>query len=57
MLPSSMYGVSKLACEKLMNYYNSKILDKVITISGIISATKPGGGTTNLWLKCYTQHC
>ena len=24
MLPSSMYGISKLACEKLMNYYNSK---------------------------------
>ena len=49
MLPSSMYGVSKLACEKLMNYYNSKkILDiRSLRFPGIVSATKPGGGTTD----------
>ena len=36
MLPSSMYGVSKLACEKLMNYYNSKKYTWVNTKKNII---------------------
>ena len=49
MLPSTIYGVSKLACEKAMNYFNSKnLLDiRSIRFPGIVSNSKPGGGTTD----------
>ena len=49
MLPETMYGVSKLACEKAMYYFNSKnIIDiRSIRFPGIVSNSKPGGGTTD----------
>ena len=49
MLPVTMYGVSKLACEKAMYYFNSKnIIDiRSIRLPGIVSNSKPGGGTTD----------
>ena len=49
MLPDTMYGVSKLACEKAMYYFNSKnIIDiRSIRFPGIVSNSKPGGGTTD----------
>ena len=49
MLPVTMYGVSKLACEKAMCYFNSKnIIDiRSIRFPGIVSNSKPGGGTTD----------
>ena len=49
MLPSTIYGVSKLACEKAMNYFNFKnLLDiRSIRFPGIVSNSKPGGGTTD----------
>ena len=49
MFPETMYGVSKLSCEKAMFYFNSKkIIDiRSIRFPGIVSSTKPGGGTTD----------
>ena len=49
MLPGTIYGVSKLACEKVMNYFNYKnLLDiRSIRFPGIVSNSKPGGGTTD----------
>lgn len=50
MNPTTIYGVSKLAGEKLMNYYCYKYkLDiRSIRFPGIISMeTKPGGGVTD----------
>lgn len=49
MLPSSIYGVSKVACEKLMFYFNTQHgLDiRSLRYPGIVSAAKPGGGTTD----------
>ena len=49
MLPFTMYGVSKLSCEKAMYYFNSKnIIDiRSIRFPGIVSNSKPGGGTTD----------
>ena len=50
MKPTTIYGVSKLAGEKLMNYYCHKYkLDiRSIRFPGIISMeTKPGGGVTD----------
>jgi len=48
--PTTIYGVSKLAGEKLMNYYYHKYkLDiRSLRFPGIISTeTKPGGGVTD----------
>ena len=50
MNPTTIYGVTKLAGEKLMNYYYQKFkLDiRSIRFPGIISMeTKPGGGVTD----------
>tara|TARA_Y100001970_G_scaffold101547_1_gene127542 strand:- start:1049 stop:1972 length:924 start_codon:yes stop_codon:yes gene_type:complete len=49
MLPETMYGVSKLACEKVMFYFNSKNLIDIrsIRFPGIVSNSEPGGGTTD----------
>ena len=49
MLPETIYGVSKLACEKAMFYFNYKnLLDiRSIRFPGIVSNSKPGGGTTD----------
>ena len=49
MCPETIYGASKLACEKAMYYYNFKnIIDiRSLRFPGIISNSKPGGGTTD----------
>ena len=42
-------STSKLACEKAMYYYNFKnIIDiRSLRLPGIVSNSKPGGGTTD----------
>ena len=49
MNPTTIYGVSKLAGEKLMNYYYLKFgLDiRSIRLPGVLSMDEPGGGTTD----------
>ena len=49
MCPETIYGASKLACEKAMYYYNFKnIIDiRSLRLPGIVSNSKPGGGTTD----------
>lgn len=49
MNPTTIYGVSKLAGEKLMNYYYIKYgLDiRSIRLPGVLSLDPPGGGTTD----------
>lgn len=49
MCPETIYGASKLSCEKAMYYYNFKnIIDiRSIRFPGIVSNSKPGGGTTD----------
>ena len=49
MFPSTMYGVTKLAGEKAMSYFNTKELMDIrsIRFPGIVSSSEPGGGTTD----------
>ena len=57
--PTTIYGVSKLAGEKLMNYYYHKYkLDiRSIRFPGIISMeTKPGGGVTDYIIAVSYTH-
>ena len=49
MFPNTMYGITKLAGEKIMSYYNEKGLMDIRSIRypGVVSSTEPGGGTTD----------
>ena len=49
MNPTTIYGASKLACEKVINYFNiNGLLDiRSIRFPGIVSSSTPGGGTTD----------
>ena len=49
MFPTTMYGVTKLAGEKAMSYFNTKGLIDIrsIRFPGIVSSSEPGGGTTD----------
>ena len=52
--PETIYGISKLAGEKLINYYNKKFnLDiRSLRYPGIVSFnSKPGGGTTDYFME------
>ena len=47
--PTTIYGASKLSCEKVINYFNiNGLLDiRSIRFPGIVSSSTPGGGTTD----------
>ena len=49
MNPTTIYGASKLACEKVINYFNINDLVDIrsIRFPGIVSSSTPGGGTTD----------
>ncbi|MDD1746980.1 MAG: NAD-dependent epimerase/dehydratase family protein [Methanomassiliicoccales archaeon] len=58
MLPTSMYGVSKLSGELLCNYYYNRyeIDVRSVRYPGIISSeTHPGGGTTDFAVEIFYE--
>ncbi len=57
LLPTTMYGVTKVAGEMLGNYYHEKWgLDfRGVRFPGLINAGVPGGGTTDYSLHMYVD--
>ncbi|MHC4956623.1 MAG: NAD-dependent epimerase/dehydratase family protein [Planctomycetota bacterium] len=57
LLPTTMYGVTKVAGEMLGNYYRAKWdLDfRGVRFPGLINAGVPGGGTTDYALHMYVD--
>ena len=56
--PTSMYGVTKVSCELLCNYYNQKygIDVRGLRFPGILSdETLPGGGTTDYAVEIFYE--
>ena len=55
--PTTIYGASKLSCEKVINYFNiNGLLDiRSIRFPGIVSSSPPGGGTTDFIVEMITN--
>ena len=54
-MPTTMYGISKVHLECLGNYYSERygIDFRSLRYPGVISATEPGGGTTDYTIEMY----